>query len=51
MRFLIDTQLPKVLAGHLHEAGFEAELIAWLLPAFPQIVESLKQGDRLVEVC
>jgi predicted nuclease of predicted toxin-antitoxin system len=109
VRFLIDTQLPQILAARLREAGYDArhvmelglaqspdneiwefadeyeniiltkdedfahwvltarkgpavvwlrvgnctnhDLLGWILPAFPRIIESLKQGDRLVEVC
>lgn len=27
-----------------------AELIEWLLPLWPQVVEALQRGDRLIEV-
>jgi len=108
MRFLIDTQLPKILAQRLREEGEEAEhvldlamaqsqdgvlwqhaithgavivtkdedfsewvltgragpsvvwlrvgnctnveLLAWLLPLWPEIVRDLEGGERLVEV-
>ncbi len=108
VRFLIDTQLPKLLAKRLRETGYEsdhvleialgqspdndiwqyaaakgavivtkdedfaewvlagrsgpaivwlrignctnAELLASLLPAWPQVIEALEAGDRLIEV-
>jgi len=108
MKFLIDTQLPKVLVGRLLEAGYEVahvldlnlaqspdndlwhhaaqhgfailtkdedfaqwvltgregpavvwlrignctngELLEWLIPVLPKIVEAFDDGDRLVEV-